>query len=135
YLRDTTLAPACKMMQAESSLCPRIAVKKEGNAGASEKTRSRAYSSQRLGVRAGHQQRLGQRFHHRQFQRDAPAMGRDVFDSEIAPAALGDSVADAQSQARAFAHRLGGVERIERAAEIGEPRARIFHLDHRASPR
>ena len=41
---------------------------------------------------------------------------------------LNNSVANAQSQACALAHRLGRVERVKGAVQIGESGPRVFHF-------
>src|SRR5579871_1171825 len=77
-------------------------------------------------------ERLRVRLDDGDFERDARTLGRQVFNFQISATALGDCVTDAQSEAGALAFRLGGIEGVEGAAEIGKTGARVIHLNEDA---
>src|ERR1700752_2568750 len=68
----------------------------------------------------------------RQFESHASAMRVYVRSLNVATMFFDDAVTDAQPQAGAFAHGLGGIERIEGAAGVGEAGHSVFKAQYDA---
>src|SRR5580698_7826078 len=57
-------------------------------------------------------------------------MRLNVLNPDLAIMLLDDAIADAQAQARTFAHWFCGIERIQSAIQIGKSRPRVFDLEN-----